>query len=332
MSLIQSPTTISTDYTGLLTMKNFEDILFSPQTRLFDCFPGGNDTFFVVNPSLSRDEYARINKLVLEHYPKFEQGAVLEPSSQGAVLRMQMTGGEFCGNATRSVAALIAETYMNGSDDLPVANYSLITQDNNVLTFPVEVSGTDNLVTAKATRDENGWDVEIELPRLPERKVSATTILEFSGTRVPCTVVELEGISHILISDSQMPFTNNQDRFNSMVADVITQLSWSDRAAFGLIWVKQVDNQLAIEPVVFVKSIQTCIYESACGSGSIAVALASTPEGTQQVTSVRQPSGAVLQAGIDETNTIQGIGATLRGPVEIRGDLNQAPRLFAANE
>jgi diaminopimelate epimerase len=180
--------------------------------------------------------------------------------------------------------------------------------------------------------DQSGWDVEIELPRLPARKVSASTMLDFSGVRAPCTVVELEGISHILISDSQMPFTNDPDKFNSMVADVIAQLSWGDRAAFGLIWVKQVDDQFAIEPVVFVKSIQTCIYESACGSGSIAVALAATPEGAQRVTAVRQPSGAILHAGIDQTNTLQGIAATLRGPVEIRGDLNQMPRLLAANE
>ena len=71
-----------------LPMSIEEQQLFSRDTKLFDCFPGGNDTFLVLNDSLQRETYARVNQAVLNRHPKFEQGAVLERSTKGAVLRM----------------------------------------------------------------------------------------------------------------------------------------------------------------------------------------------------------------------------------------------------
>lgn len=306
-----------------LTMSSLEQEIFSARTRLYDCFPGGNDTFLVLNDSLQREVYPRVNQVILERYPKFEQGAVLERSANNGVLRMQMTGGEFCGNATRSAAALIAETFSSGESLASVADYSLIQRDGDVLAFSLEVSGTDNLVSARVRPNNRGWDVEINLPRMAGRDVAFGVPLSLAGERVECSVVNLEGISHILIPGSELPFKNDQDRFQLMVADAVSQLGWGDNAAFGLIWVTENGEQLSIEPVVYVKSIQTCIYESACGSGTIAVALAGTPEGESGLVSVQQPSGAVLTAKIDQSHSEGGIGATLRGPVEIRGDLNE---------
>lgn len=303
-------------------MGKLEEELFSSRTRLYDCFPGGNDTFIIMNGSFEREHYPRLNKMVLDQHPKFEQGAVLEGPSRGGVLRMQMTGGEFCGNATRSAAALVAETFTRGKELDAVANYDAIREECDTLSFPLEVSGTDNLVSATATPTEYGWDVEIELPRMAQRNVAYDVPIMFGADTIPCTVVTLEGISHVLIPESEMAFDNNQAKLQMMVADVITQLKWADMGAFGLIWVKHDDEQVAIEPVVFVKSNQTCIYESACGSGTIAVALATAQEGQSTSTSVRQPSGAVLKATIDQSDSDKGVGAKLRGPVEIRGDLN----------
>lgn len=313
-----------------LTMSSLEQEILSARTRLYDCFPGGNDTFLVLNESLQREVYPRVNQVILGRYPQFEQGAVLERSANNGVLRMQMTGGEFCGNATRSAAALIAETFTNGVSLASVADYSLIQRDGSLLTFSLEVSGADNLVSARVSRDKQGWDVEIGLPRMAGRDVAFGVPLTLAGERVECTVVSLEGISHILIPDSEVPFKNDQERFQLMVADAISQLEWANKAAFGLIWVKEGGDKVAIEPVVYVKSLQTCIYESACGSGTIAVALAATPDGESRVMSVQQPSGAVLTAKIDQADSKGGIGATLRGPVEIRGDLNEGAAENAA--
>jgi diaminopimelate epimerase len=314
-----------------LTMRSVEQEIFASYTRLYDCFPGGNDTFIVLNESFEREQYARINQLVLDRYKKFEQGAVLEVSRNGAVLRMQMTGGEFCGNATRSAAALIAQTYVTTQELSAVADYSVIQERGNLLTFPLEVSGTGSLITARVTKGLGGWDVEIELPRMERKDVEYNVPLSLGDATIPCTVVNLEGISHVLIPESKLPFSNDQELFRMMVADVISQLQWGDKPAFGLIWVKDEGAQLAIEPVVYVKSIQTCIYESACGSGTIAVALAFGDEGRCSAASVKQPSGVVLTAAIDQSDEERGIGAKLSGPVEIRGDLNERPTRIAVN-
>ena len=157
---------------------------------------------------------------------------------------------------------------------------------------------------------------------MTQRKVAYRVPLVLDGHAVQCTLVTLEGISHILIPDTNLPFKNERDVLRVMVADTITQLGWGHMDAFGLIWVREEQGQLAIDPVVYVRSIQTCIYESACGSGTIAVALAQTPEGESSLTSVKQPSGSVLTAGINHSDPERGIGTTLRGPVQIRGDLN----------
>jgi diaminopimelate epimerase len=313
-------------------MTTLERDLFSADTKLYDCFPGGNDTFMVLNSSFKREHYPRINQLVLERFNRFEQGAVLEQASNGAVLRMQMTGGEFCGNAARSAAALVATTYHGNRELDSVADYGAIREEGNTLLFRLEVSGTNSLISARVSPGQDGWDVEIELPRMAERKVQSDVLLTLDNGTVPCTVVTLEGISHILIPEYHMHFRNDQERFQILVADVIEQLGWDEMGAFGLIWTRKERGYHAIEPVVYVKAIQTCIYESACGSGTIAVALALTTEGQSNSTSVRQPSGAVLEATIDYSDSAEGIGAKLRGPVQIRRDLNASLPQRAANE
>jgi histidine racemase len=331
MNTIRTTDTHNSKDEVTIRMATLDKELFSKQTSLYDCFPGGNDTFMVMNTAFEREHYPRINQRILERYPKFEQGAVLEKSSKGGVLRMQMTGGEFCGNAARSAAALIAETYTYDQALTPVANYSVIKNDGGILSFTLEVSGTESLISTRVAPAHGGWDVEIELPRMAQRRVDSDIPLELGGQTVPCTVVTLEGISHILIPENTMPFVNDQETLQTLVADAISQLGWSELGAFGLIWMRDEGGQVAIEPVVYVKAIQTCIYESACGSGAIAVALASTNPGQTRATSVRQPSGAVLEAFIDQSDSAMGIAAKLRGPVEIRGDLNDQVTPKVAN-
>jgi hypothetical protein len=64
----------------------------------------------------------------------------------------------------------------------------------------------------------------------------------------------------------------------------------------GVIWVDRTkEGELKIEPVVWVRSIDTFFHETSCGSGSIATAVA---VGVSHET-VIQPTGGRILVGID---------------------------------
>lgn len=65
-------------------------------------YPGGNTTAIVEGIPSSQLERRRINDVIMKQYPKVEQVGFLDRS----LPRLQMAGGEFCGNATRSAACL----------------------------------------------------------------------------------------------------------------------------------------------------------------------------------------------------------------------------------
>ena len=69
--------------------------------------PGGNDTALVLKKDFSPEEKKAINDEILENDKSIEQVGFVE---KGKEPELQMSGGEFCGNATRSAASY----YLNG--------------------------------------------------------------------------------------------------------------------------------------------------------------------------------------------------------------------------
>ena len=91
-------------------------------TAIYDCYPGGNPTYIVYDPKIPSFSYALLGKRLMEKYKHFEQGGFLEPSRTGkAVLRLQMSANEFCGNAARSAAALLIQDYQSVRSFEPIS-------------------------------------------------------------------------------------------------------------------------------------------------------------------------------------------------------------------
>ena len=68
--------------------------------------------------------------------------------------------------------------------------------------------------------------------------------------------------------------------------------SWGlDREAVGVLWLNRNNGKIFMNPVVWVKEMDTCYNETSCGSGSIAVCLL---EGKK--VQVVQPSGEIISA------------------------------------
>ena len=73
------------------------------------CKPGGNDTAIVYGTEYTNEQKKRINDDIMKTHKNVEQVGFINVNG---IKELQMAGGEFCGNATRSAAFL----YLDGKE------------------------------------------------------------------------------------------------------------------------------------------------------------------------------------------------------------------------
>ena len=218
---------------------------------------GGNPTAIWVLPGpLSRAQYATrgadlmaagaalVRLHVGEEGPQPEQaGFLLLPS-----YHLEMTGGELCGNATLSAAAMLSAHHSQSA-------------------FEMTTSDAPNRrpVSVTTQRDGDGMVVRCTLRDLPLNRETRSV-----GGQ-PVSVVDMGGIVHVLI-EGAFPVA-----YRPAHRAVCAALGLDERVAVGVSWFERVGDAVAIEPVVRVRTeaSETFVHESACGSGSIALAAAS---------------------------------------------------------
>ena len=93
-----------------------------------------------------------------------------------------------------------------------------------------------------------------------------------------------------------------------------------DKPASGVMFIRETDLEgvLEMEPVVFVRGIQTFFYETACASGTSAVGIWYNQESGAEDTllKVRQPSREVLDVRVRKNNG-QLEDVFIEGPMKI---------------
>lgn len=222
-------------------------------------WPGGNTTALVTT-ALDRSVYVEIANAIMRNNTDIEQVGFLESGKNNLGVHLQMMGGEFCGNATRSAAYW----------------YFLQTQQTK---FLMSTSGLDKVVACEIIGDQ----VHVTLPM--------SLFIDFNKKK-DYTVVALQGIKHCIVQNL------------AMKTEDIIKVESVDSEAVGVIYLKNEKDQSIIDPWVWVKEIDKTIHESACGSGSIAVALLEQYESDQKdkIYSIAQPSGENLYIAIDQHN------------------------------
>lgn len=200
--------------------------------------PAGNRTALVrtpVPPSL-RGETAK--KIMAKKELRAEQvGYCCCPLSGTALGRLEMMGGEFCGNAARSFGLLLAAEKKIG-----------------IVTVPVEVSGCSDLLLVEADPESGTAACPVPLPFAIEE-------LEVPGFgKFPA--VRMEGITHIVI-----PGINaSEDAFQ--VVRRSASKNWDWEALGGMF----LSGDRVLSPVVAVRETGSTVFESSCASGTAAVA------------------------------------------------------------
>ena len=231
--------------------------------------PSGNTTAFVLTP-VARENYGPVARRVMAALDA-EQVAFVRDG------RMDMMGGEFCGNASRSFALWQELHTADGRSLRPFAGQQ---------TAEVQVSGAPLPLEVTLRGDGERLWAAISMP-LPKRVLPLT-----DGALGPVTLVEYPGISHLVL-EGRAP----RDADVSDARALLSRLEAED-CCFGLMYA----NGSALRPLVYVRDTDTLIWEASCASGTCAVTAArALAENTPLTLELLQPGGS-LTAGAELQN------------------------------
>lgn len=199
--------------------------------------PAGNITLIVKDYVAPILRAVTANQLLSVKEWNAEQiGFAVQPKNDCAAGRLEMMGGEFCGNAARSFGYMLAleKGFVKGE-------------------LYVEISGSS--IPLLVTFDTEAGRAKIQMP-VPHGCKS----IEIPGLgELP--IIVMEGIYHVIIENMLVS--------EKVVKHVIKSVYENMKPeALGMLFVQR----KKMKPVVYVAATDSLVYENSCGSGSVAYA------------------------------------------------------------
>lgn len=254
--------------------------------RIVRADPAGNITLFVLNP-VPLPERARLSAVLLAQ-KEFggEQVAFVCPPCSGGDGRIEMMGGEFCGNAARSMGMLLA------------ARRGVTGKHR----FRVEVSGCELPVAVEVDAAAGTARAAMPLPR-SERQLSV------HGTEG--LLVDLGGIVHYVTRHAP-------DAALLSAAESAMAGQFGGAEAVGVIFLEGG----RMTPLVKVMATGTVIWEGSCGSGTLAAAVMESRKISDGsfAGDYRQPAGTIRVELERRGGRV--IHASIGGPVTLEEELS----------
>jgi len=265
----------------------------------YKCSPAENMTVLVWDP-VAQTQYAEVaNEIMKESHLHAEQvGFVTEPVQQNSetIARLEMMGGEFCANATLSLAAVLS-----------IRKKGIERTTNSRQAIQLETSGIKESVICYVDRGDTEYKrkVTLQLP-LPE-KIST---MDFSseGENVEGTLVELPGIAHVIVDEKK---TNDRETFFRIIQK---RLESEQFDALGVMFFD--DEKCFMQPLVWVRATDSLFWERGCGSGTAALGIAKAAQIGESVKLEVQQPGGTLGVKVDSKQG-QAEGLWLSGEVKV---------------
>lgn len=266
--------------------------------------PAGNRTAFVEGDVPSA-HYAAIGAALLKETElRAEQAGFSCPPASTGMGRLEMMGGEFCGNAARSFGLWLgAQAGMKSGERVPI-----------------EISGSSSVLSVLL--EDNGAWISMPLPEriieieVPDNCGGESGILASDGRSLRYPAVVLEGITHVVLEHTKA----SESLAHAVIAEAARQ---TNADAAGAIFVEN-DH---MTPAVWVRATDSFIWESSCGSGTLAATLwlgRDVKDGAFDKELI-QPGG-ILKAGfIAKGGKI--IAARIGGPVFLEEPIMKTIRL-----
>lgn len=202
----------------------------------------------------------------------FIEKVTLHKEEKDKCLRLQMMGGEFCGNAARSLAALLVHN-----------QYPNIIKEKDKYLVRLEVSGNDTMINCEVynTEKDNLYLSKVDMP-LP-KEVSEVS-LEVEDTVFSGIKVDFSGITHFIVDSRK---AENKELLLKAVKNEMDKVNYD---AFGIMYYDF--NEKYLEPLVYVKGTDSLFWERSCASGTSALGVALTYMKKHSIDAkVRQPGG-----------------------------------------
>lgn len=205
---------------------------------IFD--PTGNITALVTS-NIEKGMYKAVAQKIIKNNSSVEQVGFVR--FDGKSITLNMSGDEFCGNATMSAAVLFYSNFIKNG---------VFKTNVNILPFNISVP-----VEVKNAGDY--YDCNAVLP-LPSKVFDYT--FSAGGKEYCFPAVSFNGITHI-VADK----TLSDDCAKSVIKDLALELNTQ---ALGIM---VFDNETGtLKPFVYVAGVDTLFLENSCASGSCAVA------------------------------------------------------------
>ncbi len=221
--------------------------------------PVDNMTIFVMDRLEPSNHMKIANKLMEYGNVHGEQvGFIEEPiTARGKslnTLRLQMMGGEFCGNAARSLAALMVHL------NLPMVN-----KTEDLYNVILEVSGINELLecTVRKTEIENSYFSSVQMP-LPKRV--ANSAFQFYNKMISYIRVDFPGITHFIVESKDI---KDKEGFFKAIKDYTDK---EELDAIGIMFYDSITSFLT--PLVYVRATDSLYWERSCASGTSALGVA----------------------------------------------------------
>ncbi|RAW10418.1 diaminopimelate epimerase [Paenibacillus taichungensis] len=188
-----------------------------------------------------------------------------------AAARLEMAGGEFCGNACMALAAFIASENKRVS-----AEFTEIA---------LEVSGTDQLIRCQVKKQQNEYFCQVTMP-LPEQIERRT--VKYEGIDMEIVIVRYREFIHIVI---EVEAFDEPIRKRAQALARLLGLTLGDKL-IGILLYNSQSEELA--PLIFVPQLDSLIWERGCGSGTASVgAYLAWSRQRKIVQHIKQPGGAI---------------------------------------
>jgi diaminopimelate epimerase len=265
--------------------------------------PAKNITLFVFDAGGDRETRAETARALLKdsRFGAEQVGFVLPPVPGTAgrrLWRLEMMGGEFCGNAARSFGFFIARE-MGLCGRVPVT---------------IEISGMETPLVVTVDTEAGTAEAGIPKPRAIDRvEISGG---ELEGRDFPLVI--FDGIVHVIalnIKPEEKTFHRIKAAAEKRCQDLSEESVCPD--ALGVMFYDTKDRFM--RPAVYVAATDSLVFESSCGSGTAALAAWETRnagDGESRL-EVKQPGGVIEAEVYRKNGEITGI--SIGGPVKLSG-------------
>ncbi len=239
--------------------------------------PTGNITALVESPvEVLRQPEAAAQ--IMQRHPEVEQVGFICESGAAVQPSLRMAGGEFCGNASMSAAALLE--IKHGQEK----------RDGKGI-FTLQVSGAEKPVQLKLMRKgPTKFDAAI---LMPEAESVESNLYEFEKRKGKLPLVQMQGISHLILEEESEFFEMLYRRGDAERA-VQSFCRELDLDCLGMMFLKGEGRERTMTPLVYVPGSATMFWENSCASGSAAVGMYLAKKSGRNIDlTLREPGGTL---------------------------------------